>query len=138
VADVKTKQTAASAAAFLANIADDSRRKDCRVLARMMSRITGEKPKMWGASIVDFGSYHYRYASGREGDWPLVGFAPRKQDLTLYIMAGFTRFEALLGKLGKFKTGKACLYVKRLSDVDLTVLEKLIEASVTVKRRKHA
>ena len=96
----------------------------------IMMEVTGEKPKMWGPSIVGFGSYHYVYASGREGDWPLTGFSPRKQALTLYIMAGFGHYDELMSRLGKHKTGKSCLYVKRLSDIDESVLRELIAASV--------
>ncbi len=95
----------------------------------MMERVVKTKPKMWGDSMVGFGTYHYKYPSGREGDWFLTGFAPRKKALTLYIMAGFTQYDPLMDKLGKYKTGKSCLYVKRLDDIDLSVLEELIEAS---------
>jgi hypothetical protein len=99
-----------------------------------MREITGEEPAMWGSSIVGFGSYHYVYASGREGDWFLTGFAPRKQALTMYIMSGFSEYDELLEKLGKFKTGKACLYVKKLDDIHLPTLKKLIRQSVKQKR----
>ena len=92
----------------------------------MMREITGERPKMWGSSIVGFGSYHFKYASGREGDWPVTGFSPRKQALTLYIMTGFEKHGALMKKLGKYKTGKSCLYIKKLEDVDQVTLRKLI------------
>ena len=95
-----------------------------------MRRVTGDEPAMWGPSIVGFGSYHYKYASGREGDWMKVGFSPRKQQLTLYIMSGFSRFDELMGRLGKHSTGKSCLYIKRLEDVDLGVLEELVRESV--------
>lgn len=138
MADLKTKRNKASVDAFLGKVADEGRRKDCRTLLRMMGKATGAKPEMWGPSVVGFGSYHYKYPSGREGDWFLAGFSPRKQDLTLYVMAGFSRYEELLGKLGKHKTGKACLYLKRLSDVDLGVLEELVTASVAHLKRTHA
>ena len=128
--EMKTKQTEASVAAFLKGVGDETRRQDCEILAAIMKRAAKAEPKMWGTSIVGFGSYHYKYASGREGDWPVTAFSPRKQDLTLYIMAGFDRYEALLTKLGKHKTGKSCLYIKRLADVDLAVLKELITASV--------
>jgi len=95
-----------------------------------MKKITGEEPVMWGSSIIGFGNYTYKYASGREGDWMLTGFSPRKQALTLYIMSGFDAYEGLLGKLGKFKTGKSCLYVKKMEDVDQDVLEELVKQSV--------
>jgi hypothetical protein len=130
VADLKTKPTGVSVKKFLDGIEDERKRKDSRAIVKMMEKITGKKPKMWGPSIVGFGSYHYEYASGREGDWPLTGFSPRKQALTLYIMSGFKQYDALLKKLGKFKTGKACLYVKKLEDVDQSVLTELIRRSV--------
>jgi hypothetical protein len=114
--------------AFLAAIPDAAKRADAGVVLALMREVTGKPPQLWGGSIVGFGSYHYKYASGHEGDWFLTGFSPRKQ-VTLYIMAGFTRYEALLAKLGKFKTGKSCLYVNKLADVDLTVLRQLVKAS---------
>jgi len=134
MAENKTKQTEASVDTFLQGV-DQARRKDCQTLIKLMRRVTGQKPKMWGTSIVGFGSYHYKYASGREGDYPLTGFSPRKNDLTLYLMAGFERHEKLMAKLGKHKTGKSCLYVKNLSDVDLELLEELVKASVSQVRR---
>jgi hypothetical protein len=130
MAELKTKRTEASVDDFIAGIADEQRRKDCTALLAMMKRVTKAPPKMWGASMVGFGSYHYRYASGREGDWFLSGFSPRKQDLTVYVMAGFEDYPELMARLGKYKTGKSCLYLKRLSDIDAAVLEKLIAASV--------
>lgn len=136
MAELKTKKTKASVAAFLNKIADAQRRKDCQTVLDLMKLATGEEPKMWGDSIVGFGSYHYRGASGREGDWPIIGFSPRKTDLTLYIMAGFQDFESLMAKLGKFKTGKSCLYLKKLDDVEIPVLKKLIAKSVA-KMAKH-
>jgi len=99
-------------------------------LVRIMASATGSKPKMWGSSIVGFGSYHYRYASGREGDWFTTGFSPRKQNLTLYVMGGLSGYASLLKKLGKHSTGKGCLYVKRLEDIHLPTLTKLIQVSV--------
>lgn len=127
--ELKTKPTTASVSAFLGAIEDPERRADCKALARLMRRATGKTPKMWGPSIVGYGSFHYRYASGREGDWMLTGFAPRKRDLTVYVMSGFPRHAALMKKLGTFKTGKSCLYLKRLADVDQGVLEELVRAS---------
>jgi len=115
--------------AFLSRVAEP-RRADCLTLARMMKQVTRAEPRMWGPSIVGFGTYHYRYESGREGDWFLAGFSPRKQDLTVYVMAGFERFPDLMARLGTFRTGKSCLYLKRLEDVDLTVLKALLAASV--------
>jgi hypothetical protein len=128
--ELPTKPSRESVAAFLNNVVDQRRLRDCRTVLRMMKEETKAEPKMWGSSIVGFGSYHYRYASGREGDWFLTGFSPRKRDLTLYIMPGFDRYDALLSKLGKYRTGKSCLYIKSLADVDLDVLKQLIRQSV--------
>ena len=102
-----------------------------------MHRVTGEEPVMWGPSIVGYGSYHYRYASGQEADWPVVGFSPRKQNLSIYIMTGFEASDALLSRLGKHKTGRSCLYVNKLADVDLEVLETLVRASVAEMKRMY-
>lgn len=137
MAELKTRPTDQSVERFIAGIGDPERREDCRAVARIMRRVTRTKPKMWGPSIVGFGSYHYKYASGREGDWFLTGFSPRKQSLTLYIMAGFKRYGELLSRLGKHKTGKSCLYVKRIDEVDLAVLEELIEQSVQYLRKSN-
>ena len=104
----------------------------------MMKEVTGAEPQMWGPSIVGFGAYHYKYESGREGDWFLVGFSPRKQNLTLYIMAGFKRYEELLAKLGKHKTGKSCLYLNKLADVDEEVLRQMVAASVEYLSKKYS
>lgn len=125
----KTVPTDANVEAFLQTV-DEKRRADCATLVDLMQDVTGEPPQMWGTSIIGFGSYHYKYASGREGDMPLVGFSPRKQALTLYIMAGFEQYEALLEKLGKYKTGKACLYIKKTADVDMDILRELVTQSV--------
>ncbi len=133
----KTTRTSASVSAFLEQIADPARRADCVRIAGLMEQATGEAPAMWGTSIVGFGTYHYEYASGRSGDWPIVGFSPRKQDITLYIMPGFANYEALLGKLGKHRTGKSCLYLKRLEQVDLDVLSELITAAVAAMEPKR-
>jgi hypothetical protein len=138
MAEVKTKPTGKSVKAFIDAIPDEKKRKDSRVILKIMKKATGANPKMWGPSIIGLGSYHYKYASGREGDWLLIGFSPRKQALTLYIMSGFKRYDALLAKLGKFKTGKAYLYIKRLEDVDMKVLETLIAQSVKHMKRRHA
>jgi hypothetical protein len=137
MADLKTKKNRASVQQFLASVDDEKRRKDARVVLKLMREITGEKPAMWGASIVGFGSYHYRYESGREGDWMLTGFSPRKQALTLYIMGGFDRHDGLMSKLGRYKTGKSCLYVKNLEDIDLEVLRELVAESVAYMRRTY-
>jgi hypothetical protein len=130
MSELKTKKTKASVAAFLNKIADPQRRKDCQTVLDLMKHATGEEPKMWGSSIVGFGTYHYRYESGREGDWPIIAFSPRKTDLTLYIAPGFEEFESLMARLGKYKTGKSCLYIKKLDDVEVPVLKKLIAKSV--------
>ena len=130
MAEPKTKPTKASVKEFLNQIPDKERRDDCLAVAKMMEEITGDKPKMWGPSIVGFGTYHYKYASGREGDWPVTGFSPRKKDLTLYIMMGFEKHPELMQKLGKHSVGKSCLYIKQLSDVHLPTLKKLIKASI--------
>jgi hypothetical protein len=139
MAELKTQPTGASVAAFLARIPDPTRREDCRALARLMRQVTRSRPKMWGTSIVGFGSYHYTYGSGREGEWPLVGFSPRKQALTLYLMAGIERYPALQAKLGKHKHGRSCVYIKQVADIDLAVLRKLVAASVRdIKRLERA
>ena len=130
MAELKTKQTNASVKDFLNQIPDEERRNDCFAVAKIMEEITGSKPKMWGPSIVGFGTYHYKYASGREGDWMITGFSPRKKDLTLYIMMGFEKYPELMKQLGKHSTGKSCLYIKRLSDIHAPTLKKLIKASV--------
>ena len=127
---LKTQRTRASVKAFLDGVADESKRNDARAISALMQDITGEKPEMWGTSIVGFGSYHYKYASGQEGDWPLVGFSPRKDNLTLYIMPGFKDYADLLGKLGKHKKGMSCLYIKSLDDVHVPTLKTLVRQSV--------
>lgn len=129
-AELKTKPTAQSVADFLNRISDAERRADCFAVAKMMEEITGEKPKMWGTGIVGFGSFHFKYASGREGDWLVTGFSPRKKDLTLYLMMGFEQHRELMKQLGKHSTGKSCLYIKRLSDIHVPTLKKLIKVSV--------
>jgi hypothetical protein len=134
MAELKTKATTASVSDFLAKIGDEERRQDCLAVARIMENATGDKPRMWGTSIVGFGEMRYKYASGRELDWFLTGFSPRKGDLTLYITPGFAHYADLMKSLGRHKTGKSCLYLKRLADVDLTVLRTLIEDSVKYMR----
>jgi len=137
MAELKTKKTAASVKDFLNRVPEERKRKDSFALLKLMQEITGARPAMWGPSIVGFGSYHYKYASGREADWPLAGFSPRKQNLTLYITAGFDGYGELLGKLGKHKTGKACLYLNKLEDVDLSTLKELVRRSVEHMRRTN-
>jgi hypothetical protein len=129
MSDLKTRPTGQSVERFLHSIADEQRR-DCLTVLGLMREITGAEPKMWGGSIVGFGSYQYQYESGRAGDWFIAGFSPRKQNLTLYLMSGFEAYSDLLKKLGKHKTGKSCLYIKRLEDIDLAVLKELIKQSV--------
>lgn len=133
----KTVPTAVKASDFLKSIEDPQQRKDCQVLRKMMQKATGKRAKMWGSSIVGFGQYHYKYASGREGNFMLVGFAPRKKQLVIYIMPGFEPWPNLMSKLGKYKTGKSCLYVKKLADIDLAVLEPLIDRSVVLMRERY-
>ena len=130
MAEAKTKPTAESVDAFIGRVADERRRNDCRAVLDLMADVTGEAPVMWGPSIIGFGRYRYRYQSGHEGEWPITGFSPRKQDLTLYITPGFQEWSDLMPRLGKYKTGKSCLYIKKLSDVDMDVLRALVERSV--------
>jgi Domain of unknown function (DU1801) len=135
VAEAKTKPTKQSVQSFIKSLPDSHTREDCLTIAKLMEEATGSKPMMWGSSIVGFGSYRYKYAGGREGDWPLIGFSPRKQTLTLYVMSGPDSHTELLKKLGKHSVAKYCLYIKRLSDVDLPTLKKLIHASVKRKKK---
>ena len=127
---LKTQRNTSSVKSFLDGVADEKKRNDARAVAAIMEDITGEKPAMWGSSMVGFGSYHYKYDSGQEGDWPLVGFSPRKDSLTLYLMPGFEERSELLSKLGKHKTGVSCLYIKSLDDVHLPTLKTLVRQSV--------
>jgi hypothetical protein len=135
-AELKTKVNDASVADFLSSVADEQKQKDSFEILKIMKQITKEEPKMWGPSIVGFGSYHYKYESGREGDSPLMGFSPRKQNITLYIVPGFERYQGLMKKLGKYSTGKSCLYFKRLSDVDVDVLKERITESLKVMKKQ--
>jgi hypothetical protein len=137
MAVLKTAKTSRSVAAFLKEIQDEGIRTDCRTLVRIMEEITGSKASLWGTSIVGFGMYHYRYESGREGDWFLAGFSPRKKNLTIYIMAGFDRYDELMRKLGKFKAGKSCLYVSSLEDINIPTLKQLIRESVRQLRSRY-
>lgn len=130
MAENKTKPTDASVQDYIASRANEEQRADCEALMSMFKRITRQPPKMWGPSIVGFGTYRYKYESGREGDWMITGFSPRKKDLTLYIMMGFDKHPEMMKQLGKHSTGKSCLYIKRLSDIDVPTLKKLIKASV--------
>jgi len=137
MAELKTKKNDASVVDFLATVTDETKRADAEIVLAMMREATGEEPVMYGGSIVGFGSYRYEYASGREGHWFLTGFSPRKHNLTLYIMPGFSAYGALLADLGKYKTGKSCLYIKKLADVDTAVLNQLIERSVAYMAKKY-
>ncbi len=130
MAELKTKPNDEDVQAFLNSVENEKKRQDSFAILELMRDVTGEEPQMWGSSIIGYGSYHYKYASGREADWMLVGFAPRKQALTLYIMSGFDEYDALMSNLGKYKTGKSCLYIKKLEDVDLDTLRELISQSV--------
>ncbi len=127
---LKTQATKASAAQFVAGLSDERRRKDSETLLKLMREVTGKPPVMWGTSIVGYGSYDYKYSGGREGTWPRTGFSPRKQQMTIYCMPGFAKQQTLLKKLGPHKTAVSCLYIKRLEDVDLGVLRKIIHNSL--------
>lgn len=134
MAELKTKQTEASVEDFLNTVKDEQTRRDCLEISKMMKQVTRSEPKMWGSSIVGFGSRRLKYASGRELDWMLTGFSPRKANITLYILGGFEKQEDLLKKLGKYTTGKGCLYIKKLKDVDTKVLKELVRESVQMMK----
>lgn len=138
MAENKTKPTKLSVTAFMKAITDPTRRADAKALVKLMEGATGEKPRMWGPSIIGFGSYHYRYDSGREGDMPIIGFSPRKAANVLYNVCGFSGSEALRAKLGKHTSGKGCLYIKSLAEVDQQVLETLISKSVSATRARKS
>jgi uncharacterized protein DUF1801 len=135
MAENKTKPTKLSVTGFINGLTDPARRADAKALVKVMQSAADEKPKMWGPSIIGFGSYHFKYASGREGDMPVIAFSPRKAATVLYGMTGCSEAAALLAKLGKHATGKGCLYIKKLADVDQRVLETLIVKSLAAKRR---
>ncbi|MEO7432765.1 MAG: DUF1801 domain-containing protein [Dokdonella sp.] len=137
MADNKTKATRITVESYLAAIGEERRRTDCESLVDLMTRATGEEPVMWGASIVGFGSYHYKYESGREGDSCLVGFSSRKGDISVYLSGEFPDREGFLAKLGKHKSGKACIYIRTLGDVDTTVLQQMVAVSVAHTRQTH-
>jgi len=130
MAELKTQPTDNSVELFLNSVESDKKRTDSFTILKMMREVTGAEPQMWGESIIGFGEYSYRYASGRQGEWFLVGFSPRKRNLTLYIMSGFDGYDSLLGELGKFTTGKSCLYINKLEDIDLDILQELVKRSV--------
>jgi hypothetical protein len=137
MAALKTQPTSQSVSDFLSTVEDKKMRAECRVVAKMMREATGKRARMWGTSIVGFGSYDYKYASGREGSWPIVGFSPRSKNLSIYIMPGFSKFDKLMGQLGNYKTGKSCLYIKTLDDVDQKKLKALIDGSVKLMKKKY-
>lgn len=130
MAALKTKPTKVSVASFLNNVDGDERRADCRALVKMMKRVTGAQPRMWGPGIVGFGKYHYKYASGHEGDMCIAGFSPRRAALTIYLLPSLLASKQAMQRLGRYKSGKSCLYIKKLSDVDTAVLEELVADSV--------
>jgi hypothetical protein len=138
MAEPKTKPNDTSVTDFLNAVTDEKRRRDCFAVLDLMREVTGEEPRMWGSSIVGFGVYRYQYASGRAGDWPLTGFSPRKQNLTLYIMPGFARYAELMQRLGKHKTGQSCLYLNKLEDISLEVLRELVSQSVAHIKQTYA
>ena len=131
----KTRPTKVTVASFIRGIADERRRDECKVMLPLMREVTGERPVMWGTSIIGFGQYHYKYASGREGDWLRTGFSPRKQSLTVYCMPGFKQQSDLLQRLGPHKTSVSCLYIRRLEDVDLDVLRAIVARSLQQMQR---
>ena len=137
MAELKTKVNDASVDKFLQSFPED-RQKDCYAVLEIMKKATKQEPKMWGTSIIGFGDYHYKYESGREGDFFITGFSPRKQNLTLYINSGFAEYGSLLEKLGKHSTGKSCLYIKKLDDVDTKVLKELVTKSVKAVTNQKA
>lgn len=137
MAQLKTKPHDADVAAFINAVEDEGRRNDCLALVELMRDVVGEEPRMWGSSIVGFGSYHYEYASGHEGDAALVGFSPRKRNLTLYLSCDLDSFEDYLSRLGKHKRGKGCLYLNRLKDVDTSVLREFVESAVAELRKTY-
>jgi hypothetical protein len=137
MAELKTKRNQGDVEAFLNSVSDEKKRQDSFTVLELMKQVTGKEPELWGDSIIGFGSYHYKYASGREGDWFVTGFSPRKQNLTLYIMSGFDEYEQLLSKLGKHSTGKSCLYIKKIEDVDMDVLKELVKKSVKHMERTN-
>ncbi len=138
MAELKTKPNDGDVLEFIDSVENEQRRDDCRALLKILSDVTGEAPKMWGKSIVGFGSYHYIYPTGNEGDWLLAGFSPRKQALTIYVMSGFELHEELMQNLGKYKTGVSCLYVKKLSDIDESKLRDLISSSIEIVKKRYS
>ncbi len=138
MAELKTKKNDNDVNLFISKVADGAKREDCKAIIELMRKITKTEPKMWGSSIVGFGNYHYKYKSGREGDWFLTGFSPRKGNISIYILSGFNKSEDNLKKLGKFKTGKGCLYIKSLADIDIKILKELVMNSVKELKEKNS
>ena len=138
MAELKTKVNDGDVSAYLKSIEDEQQKADCEYLMEMMSKVTRSKAEMWGKSLVGFGRYQYQYANGKPGEWFLTGFSPRKNNLSIYIMPGFSDYPELMEQLGKHKTGKSCLYIKKLTDVDPKVLKKLVQQSVKDLKKKHA
>ena|SRR5690349_15724533 len=137
MAEQKTKPTDVSVNDFIDKVDNEQVRDDCRALVKMMKKVTGFPAKMWGPSIVGFGSYHYKYESGHEGDSCLAAFSPRKGNLTVYYMGDFPNQESLFKKLGKYKVSKACIYIKKLEDIDMDVLEKIVKGSMDHTKKKY-
>lgn len=137
MAKLKTKKNNASVQKYLDAIDNTQRKKDCLKIHELMKKVSGHEGSMWGESIVGYGSYHYKYDSGREGDWFLAGFSNRKQSISIYIMSGFSRYDDLLANLGKHKTGKSCLYINKLDDIDESILQEIIETSIEFIQQKY-
>ena len=137
MSQLKTQKNKASVKAFLDAVENEKRRKDAQTVLKLMRQVTGLRPQMWGTSIIGFGSYRYQNTSGRKGEWFLTGLSPRKQALTVYIMSGFSSYDTLLKRLGKFKTGRSCLYINKLEDIELSVLEQLVAESFSYMREKY-
>lgn len=137
MATLKTSPNDQSVEAYLDGIDNEQKRVDSKKIVELMQAVSGQPPVMWGDGIVGFGTYHYKYASGREGDWFLTGFAARKQSLTLYIMAGFDQYDYLMEQLGKYKTGKSCLYIKKLTDINESILKTLLEESIAYLKKQY-
>lgn len=135
MAELKTKKNNQDVFGYIDSITPETKKEDCLTLIDIMSEVTGELPKMWGDSIIGFGDYKYTYASGRSGEWMTIGFAPRKSNITIYIMSGFVQFEELMAQLGKYKTGKSCLYIKSLKDIDRALLIQLFKESIEKVKR---
>ncbi|UCE14974.1 MAG: DUF1801 domain-containing protein [Candidatus Heimdallarchaeota archaeon] len=138
MSNLKTQKTQTNVEEFLNSVPNETKREDSLCILELMQEVTGEEPVMWGTSIIGFGSFHYKYASGREGNWFLTGFSPRKQSLSLYVMPGFKKYESLLANLGKYETGKSCIYINKLADIDKDILRELIrESTIHMKEQSR-